>query len=65
MIRKIIITALVILSLMAAQAGAGAVEGAYTIPSKAELNSAAMRFIPKEDLEKEGYGKYGKLFMQK
>ena len=29
------------------------------------MNSAAMRFIPKEDLEREGYGKYGKLFMQK
>ncbi len=29
------------------------------------MNSAAMRFIPKEDLEKEGYGKYAKLFMQK
>lgn len=29
------------------------------------MNSAAMRFIPKEDLEKEGYGKYVKLFMQK
>jgi peptide methionine sulfoxide reductase msrA/msrB len=26
------------------------------------LNSAALRFIPKEDLEKEGYGKYLKLF---
>ena len=29
------------------------------------MNSAAMRFIPKEDLEKEGYGKYVKLFAQK
>lgn len=29
------------------------------------MNSAAMRFIPKEDLEKEGYGRYLKLFMQK
>ena len=27
------------------------------------MNSAAMRFIPKEDLEKEGYGKYLKLFV--
>ena len=26
------------------------------------INSAALRFIPKEDLEKEGYGQYGKLF---
>jgi len=26
------------------------------------LNSAALRFIPKEDLEKEGYGDYKKLF---
>jgi len=26
------------------------------------INSAALRFIPKEDLEKEGYGKYIKLF---
>ncbi len=26
------------------------------------INSAALRFIPKEDLEKEGYGKYLKLF---
>jgi methionine-R-sulfoxide reductase len=26
------------------------------------MNSAAMRFIPKADLEKEGYGKYLKLF---
>ena len=26
------------------------------------MNSAALRFIPKEDLEKEGYGEYGKLF---
>jgi len=26
------------------------------------INSAALRFIPKEDLEKEGYGKYGRLF---
>ncbi|HEY8426698.1 MAG TPA: peptide-methionine (R)-S-oxide reductase [Limnochordales bacterium] len=26
------------------------------------INSAALRFIPKEDLEKEGYGEYRKLF---
>jgi peptide methionine sulfoxide reductase msrA/msrB len=26
------------------------------------INSAALRFIPKEDLEKEGYGKYSALF---
>ncbi|WP_424357361.1 peptide-methionine (R)-S-oxide reductase MsrB [Methanocella sp. MCL-LM] len=26
------------------------------------INSAALRFIPKDDLEKEGYGKYKKLF---
>ena len=26
------------------------------------MNSAALRFIPKEDLLKEGYGKYAKLF---
>ena len=26
------------------------------------VNSSALRFIPKEDLEKEGYGKYKKLF---
>ena len=29
------------------------------------MNSAAMRFVPKEELEKTGYGKYVKLFMQK
>jgi peptide methionine sulfoxide reductase msrA/msrB len=29
------------------------------------MNSAALRFIPKEDLEKEGYGQYKKLFEQK
>jgi peptide methionine sulfoxide reductase msrA/msrB len=29
------------------------------------MNSAAMRFIPKEDMEKEGYGKYLKLFSSK
>jgi peptide methionine sulfoxide reductase msrA/msrB len=29
------------------------------------LNSAALRFIPEEDLEKEGYGKYKKLFLKK
>jgi peptide methionine sulfoxide reductase msrA/msrB len=28
------------------------------------MNSAALRFIPKEDLEKEGYGKYLKLFVK-
>jgi peptide methionine sulfoxide reductase msrA/msrB len=28
------------------------------------MNSAALRFIPKEDLEKEGYGEYRKLFAQ-
>ncbi len=27
------------------------------------MNSAALRFIPKEDLEKEGYGKYKKEFV--
>ena len=26
------------------------------------INSASLRFIPKEELEKEGYGKYLKLF---
>ncbi|WP_421379012.1 peptide-methionine (R)-S-oxide reductase MsrB [Bacillus salacetis] len=26
------------------------------------INSAALKFIPKEDLEKEGYGEYNKLF---
>lgn len=26
------------------------------------MNSAALRFIPKEDLEKEGYGQYKKFF---
>jgi peptide methionine sulfoxide reductase MsrB len=26
------------------------------------MNSAALRFIPKEELEKEGYGKYVMLF---
>ena len=26
------------------------------------INSAALRFIPKQDLEKEGYGEYKKLF---
>jgi peptide methionine sulfoxide reductase msrA/msrB len=29
------------------------------------INSAALRFIPKEDLEKEGYGEYEKLFEKK
>ncbi len=29
------------------------------------MNSAALRFIPKEDLEREGYGKYLKLFSAK
>jgi peptide methionine sulfoxide reductase msrA/msrB len=29
------------------------------------INSAALRFIPKEDLEKEGYGEYLKLFTEK
>ncbi|PKN59604.1 MAG: peptide-methionine (R)-S-oxide reductase, partial [Deltaproteobacteria bacterium HGW-Deltaproteobacteria-11] len=28
------------------------------------MNSAAMRFIPREDLEKEGYGQYLKLFQK-
>jgi len=26
------------------------------------MNSASLRFIPKEDLVKDGYGKYSKLF---
>lgn len=29
------------------------------------INSAALRFIPKEDLEKEGYGEYTSLFLKK
>jgi peptide methionine sulfoxide reductase msrA/msrB len=29
------------------------------------MNSAALRFIPKEDLEKEGYGEYQKIFARK
>lgn len=29
------------------------------------MNSAALRFIPKEDLVKDGYGKYAKLFAEK
>jgi peptide methionine sulfoxide reductase msrA/msrB len=29
------------------------------------INSAALRFVPKEDLEKEGYGDYSKLFNKK
>jgi len=29
------------------------------------INSAALRFIPREDLKKEGYGQYSKLFEQK
>jgi len=29
------------------------------------INSAALRFIPKEDLEKEGYGEYLKIFVKK
>jgi methionine-R-sulfoxide reductase len=28
------------------------------------INSAALRFIPKEDLEKEGYGQYVDLFAE-
>jgi peptide methionine sulfoxide reductase msrA/msrB len=28
------------------------------------INSAALRFVPKEDLEKEGYGRYLELFDQ-
>jgi peptide methionine sulfoxide reductase MsrB len=29
------------------------------------MNSASLRFIPKDDMEKEGYGKYLKLFENK
>jgi peptide methionine sulfoxide reductase msrA/msrB len=29
------------------------------------MNSAALRFIPKEDLEKEGYAEYAKLFSER
>ena len=29
------------------------------------MNSAALRFIPKEELEKDGYGEYSKLFAKK
>ena len=30
--------------------------------SRYSINSAALRFIPKEDLQKEGYGGYSRLF---
>jgi hypothetical protein len=29
------------------------------------MNSASLRFIPKEDLKKEGYGRYLELFAAK
>jgi hypothetical protein len=29
------------------------------------MNSASLKFIPKEDLEKEGYGEYLKVFVKK
>jgi peptide-methionine (R)-S-oxide reductase len=29
------------------------------------MNSAALRFIPKEELQKDGYGEYSKLFAKK
>lgn len=29
------------------------------------MNSASLRFIPRQDLEKEGYGRYRKLFEPK
>jgi hypothetical protein len=29
------------------------------------MNSAALRFIPRENLEKEGYGQYLRLFPKK
>ncbi len=29
------------------------------------MNSAALRFIPKEELEKKGYGRYLELFRKK
>jgi peptide methionine sulfoxide reductase MsrB len=29
------------------------------------MNSASLRFIPKEDMEKGGYGEYLKLFQKK
>ena len=29
------------------------------------MNSAALRFIPMEDLDREGYGEYKKLFGKK
>jgi len=29
------------------------------------MNSAAVRFIPKEDLEKDSYGEYSRLFAKK
>ena len=45
--------------------GHGFTDGPAPMGQRDCMSSAALRFIPKEDLEKEGYREYVKLFASK